>query len=1134
MRLGSSSVLVVALIASLALAAPIQQDEKVLLLFKPELGQVSKSKGKSRIEFSGGGQKFVIEDTSTFEAEVAEVTDDYCVLKSKTTSYESKMNGEEMPTEEDDSISSMKIMRNGSIIGMSQEPPYEDEDQEQLENRLSVALSVVFSDKPVGVGDTWAHDFPANASLKTVKARATYKVEAREDIGGAAVLKIKMDYAELEGKTPVKSSSTQWIEIASGDAIKTESETSNVEFDFGFPQPVKLLIKSSSQRTSGGLVKSDSNPTEEEGQDEGNGIDEAVEGAEKLDGLFPIYRKEDEGQVTLKMEIREDQLGKPMMLQATAASGLADGRLTAGDPISDLVFEFRKMPNGRMVMYVPNYLFRVDPNSAVAKSVRRSFPDSIVDSFDIEAEQKDRKSYLIDVTSVFRGDLSRLNEMLASGGGGGMAALMGGGGMYIQDRENSYIASVKNFPQNLAVETSLNFLGRGGGGGMASMMGGGGSTVDDRSVLVRLSLNLFALPTENGYRPRHFDSRVGYFTSDYQSFDNDKEVDSKKMLINRWHMVKKDPSAAVSDPVEPIVFWIDNSVPVEYRESVRQAIEGWNEAFLAAGFSNAVVAKQMPDDADFDHADMRFNVVRWVSSASDAYAIALFRTNPLTGQILNGSVSVDGNIVKIFAQEHDQIVLPSTWQARLAARIKAATATCDHPGRCQAMAEGALNFSAGRIASSLMGELSQEEYVNQFVRWVVGHEMGHMMGLRHNFVASTLLNLDELGSPVEVAKEGTASSLMDYVAFNPSALGATGSDYYSQTVGRYDRWAIEYGYKPVPIESEEADLKAIATRGSERGLAWLGDEFADSIDPYVTRFDLGADPLAYWTKMGDVMMGLVKKLPSRSLKSGDDYYGFTRDLQTLMGQYGRSVSELTRFVGGVRRSPAHVGDAGGSKPLVNIDAKTQKAALDQVVKMVFMPDSLALPKDYFKNLAPNPKAGLLEQLMGGGNDYPMRDAIGGFATSALSSLLEPGVLNRLANAEYEAEDGEAVLKISDLFAALRGSIWAELKSGTLASPLRRDIQRAHLRALAEMVLERGSAPADAVALARWQLTELHGELKKASGRKDADSKVYYSDLATIVGKVLNAEPTIGSTGGGSGPSLLDLLMGGVKKSGGRP
>jgi hypothetical protein len=246
----------------------------------------------------------------------------------------------------------------------------------------------------------------------------------------------------------------------------------------------------------------------------------------------------------------------------------------------------------------------------------------------------------------------------------------GGGGGFAIDREKTFVASVKGFPENVVVSTQYNFIK----GGPPSP--GVDTLSDSRSAVVVVNYNLFPLPNDpvtfaptNGFRSRLYDPRVGYFTGvegigpSFESFDPAKDTadDPNVYYINRWDLKKKDPKAALSEPVQPIEFWLDNAIPLEYRTPIRDGVLLWNKAFAKMGFKDAIVVKQMPDDADWDPADMRHNIVRWVSSpySGGAYAVAHARPNPLTGQILNASILVDANWTRVINSEHKTLVDPA-------------------------------------------------------------------------------------------------------------------------------------------------------------------------------------------------------------------------------------------------------------------------------------------------------------------------------------------------------------------------------------------------------------------------------------------------------------------------------------------
>lgn len=1106
------------------------QDEAVLLRFKGEVGQKARYSNLADISLSFQGEKLAMEEKSTSESEVIEVrSNGEVVVKSKSLSSETKIAGERLPSEgPSGEYTQTTYAPNGAIVKYEVFGGEPDDPNVALQGRLARATTVVFSDKPVGVGAKWTIDIAGDAKVGSRNAKADFTLEAFEDLKNVRVAKIKMVFAEKSGTPAISATSTHWVEVESGDTVKSESKVTGAEIDLGGAMaPVEAKV--SAERISGGLIQLSTNAPEGELEDT-DSIDAKVKEFEKLDGLFPLYRKVDAGRETLYMEISESQLGQLVMLQTTAGTGIGDGRITAGDPINDLVFKFVETPNNRIVMQVPNLGFRAGSNAEMERSINKSFPDAVVESFSIEARQKDRESLLIDVSNFFKGDISRVGELLQ---GGGNPFAPSAGGAYSPDRENSYVKTLKNFPENLYVETQYNFVGRGGGGGgLAALLAGESSTTaDDRSILIRLNYNMYMLPVDNGYQPRYADSRVGYFTVDYQSFEQPTALDQAKQMILRWHLQKQDPSAEVSEPVEPIVFWVDNAVPSEYREAVIAGIEVWNSAFEKIGYKNAVVAKQMPVDAEFDHADMRYNTVRWVSSPENAYAIALFRANPLTGQILNGSVTIDGNIVRAFATEYGNFVRPEAWQEKLK---KDMAQICDDPRKCKLMSHAKLNVSSGMLANSMMQVISRDDYIRQFITWVVSHEVGHMMGLRHNFVASTLLDLKELGDKSKVATESTSSSVMDYVAFNPSALN-TGARFYGDKLGRYDLWAIEYGYKEFPGKNEDEerfDLARIASRCNEPGLAYLSDEFADGIDPYVTRFDLGKDPVAYWSTMGNLSMDLIKKLDQHSPKNGESFYRFTQEFNTLLNNYARSSVELTRFIGGVRRNPNYKGDAGEQMPIQPISADDQRAALQQTMKQTFSEQAFNIPPKYYQMLTGNPKAGFLESMMAGMDDYPMLDTLSGIQRAVLSSLMSPDTLNRVINNDFESGTGQTV-NLVEVMQSIKVAIWAETSDGRRVTPLRRNLQRAHAEMLADIVMRKRAYPSEVRTVALVQLRQMRAEIAKASGMaKDTMTQYHWIETVDALDKALNAMPTIGG-GAQAGPSLLELLMGGSKKIGGK-
>jgi hypothetical protein len=1130
--LKSAAVLLAILsISSAAMAKP--QDEKVVLQVKGVEGSTTQYKSTAKVNLSFSGQDVKLDVEETTKVTVKKVAEDGSItferetLKSTTT-----VDGEEMDEDPDapDITTTFTLKPNGEMTAYKTSEEESDPAMQELESRLSQANAVVFTDKAVGVGDKWTWDFKANKDLGSPDGKAEYTLVGFEEIDGVKVAKVEYKYKEANTEKMIEGSGTSWIELASGDAIKSDSKFSNAPFDAG-GQMIAASGSGTSARASGTFLSAaadtDGGTTPDEPKEEEDNIDKKVKDFEKIDGFLPLYRKVDDGRVRLYMEVPKNKIGPLLMLQATASSGTGvESQMVAGTPISDIVFRFEEMPNNKLYVVVPNYLFRADSDKAIDNAVKRSFSDSYIDSFDIEARQKDRDSVLIDVSELFLGNIAHVQEALMGGGG----PFGGGGSSYSPDREKSFIKTLKNFPTNMFVESVYVFQGGRGGGGIEELLGGGGTLADSRSLTLRVNYNLWQV-AEDSYRPRRFDSRIGFFTTEYQDFSDDLAVDQKVVNITRWNLVKKNPEAELSEPVKPIVFWLDNAIPVPYRETVRDALLEWNKAFEKVGYKNAIVVNQMPDQADFDHADMRYNVIRWVASQSDAYAVALFRVNPITGEIVNASVTVDSGIVRAFAAEHDGLVNPASafkreTPAERAAHIKA------YGFDCTAERDALRSAQFGMLALEMVGApISKTAYVKQFIKWVVMHEFGHTLGLRHNFVASTQLNLEQMGDEALVSRLGTSASVMDYIPFNIAALKG-GVDYFGQTIGSYDYWAIRYGYLDIPEASnpdaEVYKLAQIAKAGKAEGYEWQGDETADFNDPFVTRFDLTAQPLDYWSKMMQTTRHLLFSLDKRLPKPGESYWTFTRDFNSLMGMYAQGASQATRYIGGVRRSNSFAGDANGRKPIESIPAVDQRRALAIVNKYIFAENAFEFPKSYYSMFASNPKAGILESMMGGMEDYPMFDQFSSIQSGALSAIFNGGTLNSLMNAEFKSSNPADTLTPMELMKTVRASIWSELASSKTISPLRRQLQREHIETLLDLGVRSNSSRREMNTLALSEVRNIQ-KMIRAAKPKDAATRAHLSELDLGITRALNSIETLG---GGysppSGGSLMDLL-GGVKK-----
>jgi hypothetical protein len=1111
-----------ALMLVLALCVGASAQEKVMLAFKAKVGQIMRYKAEGTLTLEAAGQKLTMELKQTEKASITAVAaDGQVTYESQSESYEVTVNGQKMPDESRDEKTTIVVRPDRTLVSHKRDSA--EPDPTKLGVRLYCATTPALPTKPVGIGDKWTHEYKADTDLGIRAGAGEYEVLALEKLGNVETVKIRSSYKESEGSPALTARATVWVERSTGDTIRAETEVENVPFGDG-PMAALASGKLNEERTEGNPLGESVQPAAQTTKPEpkkDKTIDDTVKEFDKLPGLVTLWRKKEPTRDTIYMEIREDQLNRLMMLQATASTGTSD-RVVAGTPINDLVFKFVRNDE-RILLVTPNYKFRASEKAPIARAVRRSFADAYLEAFKIEAKQPDRKSLLINVSDLFRSDIAEVSALFS--GGGGLIGLTGGGGAsYSMDRDKTVVGAVKAFPENVVVETDYHFTRSGGARSLQAMLADASSPlVDTRSVPFRVVYNLFELK-DDGYRPRAADPRVGYFLTDFRDYSRDNTNDNITRYIYRWRLEKSDPKAAVSTPKQPIVFWLDNAIPTEYRDAVRQGLLDWNKAFLKAGFKDAVVVKQMPDDADWDHADMRYNTIRWVTSPEDGYAIALFRVNPLTGQILNANITVDSNVMRYTKLERRKIIAPASHfdTGAEASPDPHATHTCSYAQEAMQQAwfgQFALSFlgANGTIPNEL-------DFARAFIRNIVTHEMGHIMGLRHNFVSSTAFSMDQLKNKALVEREGVTASVMDYTPFNLAAIKQPGVPYWSACVGRYDVWAIQYAYTPA-TGNEASMLKKIASRSAEPGLAYQSDELADQFDPEVTRHDLSSDPLAYWARSMRTARYLLMNLGARSPKHGESYWTFTQQLNMLVGMYAQAAATASRYVGGLKVRGNYRGDPGEKPVLMPVSGAKQREALRLINTYVLAPDAFSLPKGYYGRLAGNPFPDMIQSVLSGSKtDYPMLDMFASIQAAALRRLFSPAVLQRVVNNEYKLSGEPGAFTLAELFGSVGYQVWAA-RSGA-PDALRRQLQRAHLDAMIGMVVSSGGAPADARMMAWDELRTIKRRITGLRGvaRADRVTRVHYDECVMRIDRALNAMQTIGAS---EAPrqNLLQMLLG---------
>ncbi len=888
-------------------------------------------------------------------------------------------------------------------------------------------------------------------------------------------------------------------------------------------------------------------------------FDDAIKDFQKLEGLFTLYRKPNEN--TVYLEIKPEQLNRNFFMVVTLSGGIGAWGLYQGMPIQDFVFQLRQVQKTRVDLVVPNTRFRTQPGDPQGRSLPRAFSDSAIYPLKVKSIHPERKTLLVDLSEMLMTDFAGLASAFPW--------LIGQS--YQLNPGTSSLGNLKAFPLNLEIDWVYGFSATGTSWFSPETL------ADPRGFSLTVRYSLSELPSNNGYRPRLADERVGHFLTAYQDLSRQNPSETFVRYITRWHLEKQDPNAPLSPPKEPIVFWIENNVPLEYREAIREGVLMWNPAFQKAGFINAIEVRQMPDDATWDPADVRYNTIRWFNSLDAGFALGPIRANPLTGQILDADVLISANMINFMRREYRTIVQNSYGEASAVSSLLANSLLCNpavrlpdfqrdvflqnllgpsHPllaqlqassqlirqdelcfgiGSARKAAFGALSLSLGQKGRSLgRSDKEMQIYIHQFLRHLVAHEVGHTLGLRHNFSGSNLRLPEELNNLDITRNQGLVSSVMDYVPVNLAPPGQVQGDYYPTRVGVYDEWAIEYAYKPIPAmtpEGEIPELKKIAQRAPERELAYATDEDAWAmLDPKAKPWDLSADPLAYSQIQLNNAREAWRNLDTSYLLPQESYADLRDAFNLIFGYYMGYAMSATSYIAGQKFYRDRPTDPGARLPFEIVPVEEQRQALGLLQEYIFAENAFDFPPELISKLAPSRWSHWGSSLPIFRLDYPIYNQISFVQGIILSQLLSSSRLERLRDAEL-TYGAQATLTMPELFNTLHQGIWSEIiqRDGkSLAiSTIRRGLQRQHLNILVNMVLRNPeslrnatnfldfmvalqtlNAPEDARVLARYQLRELGQQisrtLKRHHKQMDTATKAHLEDVSDRILKALEA------------------------------
>nr|WP_199080250.1 zinc-dependent metalloprotease [Pedobacter sp. ASV19] len=828
-------------------------------------------------------------------------------------------------------------------------------------------------------------------------------------------------------------------------------------------------------------------------------IKEKIKSSKKIDGLFAMYRDTITGSV--QMYVKKDQLGKDYIYQSFSMGGPTTLFLNQNMIRTTWLFYIQKSDD-KIELLQRNTNFYYDKSNPVSKAANVDVSDAVFYSDKVAAQ--DSLGYLISVDGLFLGD--KLDPVKPV-----FPPTLPPGAMFNLGNLNtskSKYQKIRSFPGNTDVVVELAY------DNPMPLNGGGKDITDARYIRVKMQHSFLEVP-KNDFRPRRDDPRVGYFGSEVDNLTSLSSTPYKD-FISRWNLKKKDPSAALSEPVEPIVFWIENTTPLEYRPIIKEAGEKWNEAFEKAGFKNAVVMKQMPDTATWDPADIAYNVIRWVSSAYPSYgAIGPSFYNPLTGQILGADITVEwrsgaGTVVTddLFNGGNSALKLPWENPAEAVSGKSGQMNGFDknHMASCALAQELSMQYQAGLTAVEAldadMPEAKRAETIRemhkQFLYYLIMHEMGHTLGLNHNMKASQMLSPAQMNDVALTRKIGLQGSVMDYPAVNVSSDRSKQGDYYTTKAGPYDLWAIEYGYTPFSEAEEEAGLNKILSRSTDPQLAFGND--ADDmrspgggIDPRVNVNDQTNDMVAYGEDRFKLVNTMMPKLKSRFSKPGQSYQELRQRYLQLNNQRLGMATAVSRYIGGVYVDRSFVGQKTTTAPFTPVPVAYQKKAMALLGKYVFAPDAFDADKTLFPYLQVQRRG---FGFFGTTEDVKPQNIFVSIQLNTLAQLLHPTTLSRINNSGLYGN----TYSVANVMSDLSNDIFAaDLK--TNVNLFRQNLQTEFVKASASIVSSPIGYDNASKAAALYTLRKIKTQLGGAVSTNE-QTKAHRANLAFLIDKAL--------------------------------
>lgn len=825
--------------------------------------------------------------------------------------------------------------------------------------------------------------------------------------------------------------------------------------------------------------------TKEKDKDEPKSIDEVVKKCRKIPGLFNLYQDTTNGSVYL--EVSKAQVGKEFIYFVHSTDGASATGHFRGSYRGSSIFKVGKHYN-RIEFTVQNTNYHFDTTNALSKAADANISHALLYSGAIVAQGKDKSSYLVKADELFLSEAFHQIKPTPNPQAPPFAQFNMGG----LSKDKTRYGMLRNYPQNTDVNVTYVY------DNPSPMNGGGADIADPRSVMVSVQHSFIEVPA-NDFKPRKDDPRVGYFNEQQEHMTSTSATPFHD-YIHRWNLVKKDPNVKVSEPVEPIVWWIEKTTPVEIRPIIKKAGETWNVAFEAAGFRNAVIVKEQADTATWDAGDIRYNVLRWTSSPNPPFGgYGPSFVNPRTGQILGADIMLEWVFLT------NKLVQGSTYETAGLTQylnqqsLEQALHNNDHKHHCAAGLQLQHNLVTGATALTALGSSPEDvkRFYDEGIYYLILHEMGHTMGLMHNMKASQLHGVPAVYDRTKTEPVGLTGSVMDYPAANLSPEGMKGVQYFTTRPGPYDIWAITYGYSPSVTDpkQEEARLNAILARSTEPGLAF-GNDADDmrapgkAIDPRVMIGDMSSDAISYGISRIQLVNKVLPTLKAKFTKPGESYQEFRDRFLRLTGEKATQAGVISRYVGGVYVDRSMVGQSATAKPYTPVALADQKRAMAALSQYIFAPTAWDQATDVYAYLAMQRRG---FNFFGGPEDPKLTGRVLGIQKDVLAHLLSPSVVQRLIDSELYGNK----YKLNDMMTDLTNAIF-KADAATAVNVYRQNLQADYVNSLitAAGLADKGKSPYGYIgqAAALSQLMSIKAQLATAAPVADAATKAHRTAL----------------------------------------